>query len=395
MALDVPTLIAVEAFIAAVSAGVILLASTHWRDSRGCLWWALAGVATALALAMVLIGELRSAGDIVHSAYTVFVFAAACYWTGARVLAGRRPVYALLAAGPLAKFVIAFPSALQVPQAMQLEITFAIVMGYLFAGAVELVKSRERVTARWFLAGLLLIHGGFVLAGAVESLLGELPPMPVVPLGSWFALIHFETIVFSIGAAAFVIAFARERGEMRQRRLAEVDVVTGVATRRAFIAAMTEAMELRGSNAVPPSVAAFDLDNFKAINDTHGHAMGDRVLKLFGETVRGVSRRHDRVGRIGGEEFALFLPETSLASALEIGERVRVMFEAVGRTVDGIELGASVSVGVATAARDSTVQSLLIAADAGLYEAKSRGRNRVEAAPPRPGRQAAGSLRVA
>jgi diguanylate cyclase (GGDEF)-like protein len=120
--------------------------------------------------------------------------------------------------------------------------------------------------------------------------------------------------------------------------------------------------------------------------------MGDKVLKLFGDTVRGVSRRDDRVGRLGGEEFALLLPETSLASALEIGERVRLMFEAVGRTVEGIDLGATVSVGVATAARDSTVQSLLMAGDAGLYEAKARGRNRVERAPARPG---AGSLRVA
>jgi diguanylate cyclase (GGDEF)-like protein len=101
------------------------------------------------------------------------------------------------------------------------------------------------------------------------------------------------------------------------------------------------------------------------------------------------------VGRLGGEEFALLLPETSLAAALEIGERVRLMFEAVGRTVEGIEIGASVSVGVATAAPDSTVQSLLMAADAGLYEAKAQGRNRVEKAPARPPRAGAVSLRVA
>lgn len=394
MELDVPTLIAVEAFIAAVSAGIIVLAATPGRDARGSLWWALAGVMTALAMVLVLAGELRDVESVVLSAYVVFTFSAACYWTGARVFAGRRPIYALLLAGPVAKVLVATlptPGSVDV----QLDASLFIAAVYLIAGGFELLRSHERVVARWFLIALLLAHGGFFLSGALASFRADLPPMEFVPLGTWFGLLHFETIIFSVGSAAFVIAFVRERSEARHRRLAEVDVVTGVATRRAFIAAMTEAMERRRSGAVPLSVAVFDLDMFKVINDSHGHAMGDKVLKLFGETVRGVSRRDDRVGRLGGEEFALLLPETSLAAALEIGERVRLMFEAVGRTVDGIAIGATVSVGVATAAHDSTVQSLLIAADAGLYEAKAQGRNRVERAPARPVRPGTFPLRVA
>jgi diguanylate cyclase (GGDEF)-like protein len=389
--LDVPTLIAVEAFIAAVSAGIIVLAATPGRDARGSLWWALAGVTTALAMVLVLAGELRDVESVLLSAYVVFAFSTACYWTGARVFAGRRPIYPLLFAGPVAKVLVATVS---IPE-IQLEASLFIAAVYLIAGGFELVRSHERVVARWFLVVLLFVHGGFFIAGVVESLRGDLPPVEFLPLGTWFGLLHFETIIFSVGSAAFVIAFVRERSEARHRRLAEIDVVTGVATRRAFIAAMTEAMERRRSGVLPISVAVFDLDMFKIINDTHGHAMGDKVLKLFGETVRGVSRRDDRVGRLGGEEFVLLLPETSLAAALEIGERVRLMFEAVGRTVDGIAIGATVSVGVATAAHDSTVQSLLIAADAGLYEAKAQGRNRVERAPARPMRPGTVPLRVA
>lgn len=394
MELDVPTLIAVEAFIAAVSAGIILLASTPGRDARGSLWWALAGVTTALAMVLVLAGELRDVESVVLSAYVIFVFSAACCWTGARVFAGRRPIYPLIFAGPVAKALVAAGFTAQATD-YQLEASLFLAGLYLIAGGFELLRSHERVIARWFLVALLFIHGGVLAAGAVASFRADLPPMEFLPLGNWFGLLHFETIIFSIGSAAFVIAFVRERSEARHRRLAEVDVVTGVATRRAFIAAMGEAMERNGSGALPLSVAAFDLDNFKTINDSHGHAMGDKVLKLFGETVRGVSRRDDRVGRLGGEEFALLLPETSLASALEIGERVRLMFEALGRTVDGVAIGATVSVGVATAAPDSTVQSLLMAADAGLYEAKARGRNRVERAPPRPARSGTAPLRVA
>jgi diguanylate cyclase (GGDEF)-like protein len=146
---------------------------------------------------------------------------------------------------------------------------------------------------------------------------------------------------------------------------------------------------------LPVSLVVFDLDHFKTINDTHGHAVGDKVLRLFCDTARVSLRRVDRIGRLGGEEFALVLPETSLAAAIEIAERVRIMYEAGGRVVDGIEINGTASAGVAASSSDSSVQSLLIAADAGLYEAKARGRNRVERAPPRAGRPGPSPLRVA
>jgi len=129
------------------------------------------------------------------------------------------------------------------------------------------------------------------------------------------------------------------------------------------------------------SLVVFDLDRFKSINDGFGHAVGDAVLRRFGQTVHTMLRADDTLGRIGGEEFVLLLPKTDIANSIQIAERVRAAFEAEGKVVDGVAVGATVSAGVATARPDSTVQSLLIAADAGLYEAKACGRNRVERAP--------------
>jgi len=129
------------------------------------------------------------------------------------------------------------------------------------------------------------------------------------------------------------------------------------------------------------SLAIFDLDRFKSINDGFGHAAGDAVLRRFGQTVQAILRADDALGRIGGEEFALLLPKMDIGDAMAIAERVRATFESDGKILDGVAIGATVSAGVATARRDSTVQSLLIAADAGLYEAKAKGRNRVERAP--------------
>lgn len=381
MELDLPTLLLIEAFIAAVSAFVILIACWRGPDSGGYLWWVSGGIATAVALGLMLTYSIRGNPSLALVASILFVLSPAFYWTGARVFAGRRALYPLIPAGAILFAALTTISPLAVPVSMQMEITLGITVAYLLAGAIELFRSKETLVARWPLMALFLLHGLLFVAGAIESIIGELPPLELVPLSTWFGMIHFESIVFAIGTAAFVIAFVRERGVVRHRTVAELDLVTGVATRRAFLDAASEALRRAQGSVMPISVAVFDLDHFKAINDRFGHAMGDRALSCFGDTVRGVLRRDDRVGRIGGEEFALLLPDTSLSAAF--AERVRTAFEAAAKSFDGVDLGATVSVGVSTARRDSTVQSLLAIADEGLYEAKARGRNRVERAAPK------------
>jgi diguanylate cyclase (GGDEF)-like protein len=366
-----------------VSALVIVVACPRGRDSRGSYWWVFGGVSAAIAIGFILADNVRETEALSIASSIAFALSAAFYWTGARVFGGRPAIYPLVPAGALVFAALTMIRPLAVPATTSTEISLGITAIYLLAGALELFHSKERLWARWPLMALFLIHGLLFVAGAIESIIGNLPSLELVPLSTWFGIIHFESIVFSIGVAAFVIAFVRERGEARQRTVAELDLVTGVATRRAFLDAATDALGRTRGGELPISVAVFDLDHFKSINDRFGHAMGDKVLKCFGDTVRGVLRRNDRVGRIGGEEFALLLPDTSLSAAFDIAERVRIAFEAAARSFDGVELRATVSVGVATARPDSTIQSLLVVADEGLYEAKARGRNRVERAPPR------------
>ena len=129
---------------------------------------------------------------------------------------------------------------------------------------------------------------------SIEALAGTFPAMELVPLGSWFGLIHFESIVFSIGTAVFVIAFIRERGEARQRTAAETDPLTGVSTRRALLEQAEEALRRCQATDAPLSLVVFDLDRFKSINDRFGHPVGDAVLRRFGDTVRAISARRSR-----------------------------------------------------------------------------------------------------
>lgn len=385
MNFDLPTLLAVEAFIAVVSALAILVAIPRGPDSRDALWWVFGGFAAAVALILRLLGAVGE-DDLARAAAFAFAFAPALYWTAARVAAGRRPVYPLIVAGVALYALVTLAPPFAVPATVRTEITLAIMALYFLAGAIELARSRVRFFVRWPLFALFLIYAVLFTVGAAESTLTELPETGLVPLASWYGLVHFELIVFSVGTAALVVALIRERRETRQRLLAETDEVTGVATRRALLEQAEVALRRSQAADEPLSLVIFDLDRFKSINDRFGHSAGDAVLRRFGDTVRSVLRQNDHVGRLGGEEFALLLPGASLAEAFAIADRVRAAFEAGGKILDGKEIGSTVSAGVATVHRESTVQSMLIAADEGLYEAKARGRNRVERPPAKMGR---------
>ncbi len=394
MNFDLPTLLAVGAFIAVVSALALLIAIPRGPDSRGALWWVFGGFVTALALTLRLLGAAGDNAALARAAVFAFAIAPALYWTAARVVAGRRPAYPLIVAGVALYALVTLAPPFAVPTTVRTVIALAIMALYFLAGAIELARSRVQASARWPLFALFLIYAVLFAVGAAESTLTELPEAGLVPLSSWYGLVHFELIVFSVGTAALVIALIRERRETRQRRLAETDEVTGVATRRALLEQAEEALHRCQAADAPLSLVIFDLDHFKLVNDRFGHSIGDAVLRHFGDTVRTVLRENDRVGRLGGEEFALLLPGTSLAEASAIADRVRVAFEAGGKILEGIEIGSTVSAGVATVHRESTVQSMLIAADEGLYEAKARGRNRVERPPAKMGRDGQNSLNL-
>jgi len=123
----------------------------------------------------------------------------------------------------------------------------------------------------------------------------------------------------------------------------------------------------------------FDLDHFKSINDRFGHAVGDSVLRLFGQVVRASTRADDLIGRFGGEEFLAIVPG-GLESASKIAERVRSAFAAAGATVDQHVIDATVSIGTAASYEPVlSLDTLIARADAALYRAKHEGRNQVHA----------------
>lgn len=179
--------------------------------------------------------------------------------------------------------------------------------------------------------------------------------------------------------AAFTDITERKRKESELHRLATTDPLTGALNRRAFTERALAEGERARRGGYPVSLVICDLDHFKAINDTYGHARGDTVLKRFTAIVQELIRPSDTLGRVGGEEFALVLPGSDADAAQRVAERVRARF-AAEPIAGGEPILATASFGVSGWPQHLTFDAALQAADTALYAAKAAGRDCVRVA---------------
>jgi len=165
----------------------------------------------------------------------------------------------------------------------------------------------------------------------------------------------------------------------RLRYMSQTDALTGIDNRRHLEERLAEMFEHSKRLSEPFSCVMCDLDRFKSVNDTYGHAAGDAILKQFSQILMDAAREIDRVGRYGGEEFMLLLPGTVLDAGVTFAERVRKQVESNTFTFDGTSIRRTASFGVSAwpHPRITDCDALMRAADDALYVAKETGRNRV------------------
>jgi len=164
------------------------------------------------------------------------------------------------------------------------------------------------------------------------------------------------------------------------RHKVQTDALTGAASHDKAIATLKHALHVAQRSDTPLCIAMVDLDFFKKVNDTHGHLVGDEVLREVTARMRASVRTFDTVGRYGGEEFIIILENAPLATARSIAERVRRHVEESPIKVKDLKVRLTLSEGLAAAHKNDSVESLLERADAALYAAKSAGRNCVRVA---------------
>lgn len=232
--------------------------------------------------------------------------------------------------------------------------------------------------------------------GTVATYAALIPQVREIEGGSFDAtvsLIELVTLALALLAQTVVIgSISRLRHRLsvsnaklqealqKVTELATLDELTGAYNRRYIVDILEHERHRVGRNGAPFCICLVDLDHFKRLNDTYGHAGGDMALKAFVRGVKSVQRDTDLLARYGGEEFLLFLPQTSLTLGFTCAERVRS--ETARLNMKGLPLATqlTVSIGVAQYQPGETIEQLIARADDALYAAKRGGRNRVEAA---------------
>lgn len=227
-------------------------------------------------------------------------------------------------------------------------------------------------------------HAGFVLiawvpmvvfstARAVQLSMG-------IPIEPWLQyglplVLAFVAVVLALGLADRMLTFRRERDTAQEH--AERDWLTGVLNRAGIEHRLDWAILNARREQAPLSLLFLDLDDFKRVNDRHGHAVGDNCLRAVVRAVSEELHYGDHLGRLGGEEFVLGLPGADRSHSLAMAERLRHKVETTCREVDGAEVAVTVSIGVAECNDSDTVATLIQRADTAMYVAKHGGRNRV------------------
>ncbi|MBW8899525.1 MAG: GGDEF domain-containing protein [Massilia sp.] len=168
------------------------------------------------------------------------------------------------------------------------------------------------------------------------------------------------------------------KDDQRMQRLATIDGLTDMLNRRAFFERADRARQQAVRLRKPIALMMLDLDHFKQLNDGFGHACGDQALRLFADTARASLRENDVMGRLGGEEFALAMPGTSLAGAQHAAERLRVAVAEAPALACAATYRMTVSIGLVMIDPNEELTAALARADRALYAAKTGGRNRVE-----------------
>jgi len=227
------------------------------------------------------------------------------------------------------------------------------------------------LTVAFFLVLIMLRPLLEILAREVHS--GPLDPALLYgPPG----VVFFRALVMSLMSMSVIWLEVSRLYEIVELQATQDDL-TGVANRRAIVSLLQRDLERAKREKSVCSIALFDVDYFKQVNDTWGHPAGDQVIKWVAKVIDGSIRPYDTLGRYGGEEFLLLIPGAGPDGAVAAAERARAAIEREECTVDGMRLHITVSAGVATSSPGMDADTLLRLADDALYSAKESGRNRV------------------
>lgn len=386
MSLDPRTLVACLAVSMCLFGASVYVVAKAYPDHlrRGANLWA--GACLTQALGWILIG-LR---DLIPDVASIVVGNTALMASGALMYHAvtalkRERIRPALVYAPAACVLVAFTYlGLVAPNFVARTILVALLGAFqmgacarvLLDGSRRTVLVTDRLMGAAFLvcAATLAVRAFDSFGGAGQDSTGIFQ-VGILQQAS-FMLIFASIYLLSFG----FLLMSNETLNLELVRLATLDSLTERYNRRTIDELGRREAERSRRGRSPLSIALLDLDHFKRINDTYGHPVGDAALRHVVDVVDSVVRAPDLVGRYGGEEFLVILPNTSEPAAVGVAERLREAIEQSVLVIDGARVTLTVSIGVASLARESDFDALIRATDEALYAAKAQGRNRVAAA---------------
>ncbi|QCI62834.1 GGDEF domain-containing protein [Phreatobacter stygius] len=377
--LDLTTLLFISLLVTVTTGAMFVLDAVRRGDVRSGRWWSLAfGAATLASFTYIAAAQSPALAWAYVVGNGLAGTATALIWVGARSFNGRPPLAAVGVAGP---WLMAGGTLLSTPSfdAWSGAVSFLLVVAaYALVAAHEFWRANgTRLLNHVVLAVACAASGLFYAARATALvLLGQDDPVFLSVFGPEVAatvvLLLIVILTFSL------VALGKEQSDIALYRLATRDALTDVLNRREFARQAELILRRLAFERAPVAVLLLDLDFFKTINDTHGHAAGDLVLAHFAAAAAHCLRPSDLLCRYGGEEFAVVLPRVSLDQAEIVAERMRAAAAALAVPAARSEVRLTTSIGLAFSATSAAdLSALLQRADTMLYRAKAEGRNRV------------------
>jgi diguanylate cyclase (GGDEF)-like protein len=376
--LDLPTLLVMQSFALACAGAGLVFAWLQNRSVSALALWGFANIISAAGIFSLMLGITLHQQAWLAIGGVLLPLQSGLIWKAARVIDSKPASLVLVVLGPA---VVALAGI--VPGLNNIAGSLSLIAGaiYSIATATTLWPGKERLAARWPLIVLSAVHALALFIGTYSTLIGSTSQDIVPSLTSVFGFIYFESIIFALGTSVFILALVKERNEAAGMTAGRTDSLTGIANRTAFLESAGRVLHRSWRDHAPVSVIMFDLDRFKTINDKYGHAVGDAVIRKFCEITAAAMRPNDVFGRIGGEEFAVVLPGSSIEAACARAERIRAAFAEGCRLVRNHQVNATVCGGVSVSVNaEQTLEALLEYSDVALYGAKTEGRNRIKRA---------------
>ena len=382
MTADVPTLMLMVIVSSVVMAGGLLVLG-GWRRQDGLPYWAgallLGGAGYALFLTRGRLPDAFSivlANTMVSAMFSGLTAAVQCFQ-------GQRPRWLRL---------LAVPATMAALMAYGLgDLVVRVVLSNLLMAAqtLWLLRCLHRTDAGTTGRGALLLTAGLALECGMLLLRSASAPLFAGQGASVLTSSTVQTLTFMTAFIALLVTsmgfvfMGKERADQLNRRLAAQDELTGIANRRSIIAALERDLARSLRTREPLALMMVDVDHFKQVNDRHGHLAGDAVLRHVAGVLQQRVRAQDIVGRYGGEEFLVVLPDTGLDGAQHLALQLCKAVQTTPCVWRSETIAVTVSIGVFGGRLEPQDHwdLLLHAADSALYRAKEGGRNRVEVAP--------------